>query len=61
MSGVFLHILADALGSVGAIISALLIYYKEWYVADSICSFIVSLLILSSVRPLIVSSKEILG
>lgn len=51
--GVFLHILADALGSVGVIISSILVKYYSMYVADPICSFIISLMILVSVIPLI--------
>jgi len=51
--GVFLHILADALGSVGVIISSFLVKYYEIYVADPICSFIISIMILASVVPLI--------
>lgn len=53
MHGVFLHVLADTLGSLGVIISSLLIEYKGWFVADPICSFLISLLILSSVYPLL--------
>lgn len=51
--GVFLHILADTLGSVGVIISSLLIKYYDLKVADPICSVIISLFILASVIPLI--------
>lgn len=51
--GVFLHILADALGSVGVIFSSILVKYYEMYVADPICSFIISIMILVSVVPLI--------
>jgi zinc transporter 5/7 len=46
MYGVFLHILADCLGSVGVIISSILVKYYGLYVADPICSFIISLMIL---------------
>jgi zinc transporter 5/7 len=53
MYGVFLHILADALGSVGVIFSSILVKYYNMYVADPICSFIISLMILGSVVPLI--------
>lgn len=52
----FLHILADALGSVGVIISSLLIKYYGWYIADPICSVIISVLIFVSVIPLIKST-----
>lgn len=53
MYGVFLHILADALGSVGVIFSSILVKYYKMYVADPICSFIISIMILGSVVPLI--------
>jgi zinc transporter 5/7 len=43
--GVFLHILADTLGSVGVIISSLLIRFFDWHIADPICSVIIALLI----------------
>ena len=45
VSGVFLHILADTLGSVGVIISSGLIHYFGWMIADPICSMFISVLI----------------
>ncbi|KAL7689408.1 putative cation efflux protein [Plasmopara halstedii] len=53
MYGVYLHILADTLGSVGVIISSILIHLYEWHVADSASSALISLLILTSTLPLI--------
>lgn len=53
MYGVFLHILADCLGSVGVILSSMLVKYYGFYVADPICSFIISLMILASSIPFI--------
>ena len=53
MYGVFLHVLADCLGSVGVIISSMLVKYYGLYVADPICSFIISLMILASSVPFI--------
>jgi len=53
MMGVYLHVLADALGSVGVIISSLLIQWYGWHLADPICSIIISGMILASVLPLI--------
>lgn len=44
----FLHVIGDLLGSVGAIIAAILILAFEWYIADSIASMIVSVLVLYS-------------
>jgi cobalt-zinc-cadmium efflux system protein len=44
----YLHVLGDALGSVGAIIAGLLMLAFSWYVADPIISVVVALLILKS-------------
>jgi len=60
LSGVYLHILADALGSVACIISALLIYYYDIYIADPITSIIISLLILSTTYTLLKDTSRIL-
>jgi zinc transporter 5/7 len=53
MHGVYLHVLADALGSVGVIISSLLIQWYGWHLADPVTSIIISGMILLSVVPLI--------
>lgn len=60
MRGVFLHILADTLGSVGVIISAVLMHLFGWMIADPICSIFISLLIVISVLGLIKESIYIL-
>jgi cobalt-zinc-cadmium efflux system protein len=44
----FLHVLGDMLGSVGAIVAALLIMFFGWAIADPLASVIVSALILIS-------------
>lgn len=44
----FLHVLGDLLGSVGAIIAALLIKFFGWTVADAIASILVSILVIIS-------------
>jgi cobalt-zinc-cadmium efflux system protein len=44
----YLHVLGDALGSVGAIIAGFLMLLYEWYIADPIISVVVALLILRS-------------
>ncbi|CAI2292518.1 unnamed protein product [Caenorhabditis sp. 36 PRJEB53466] len=56
MQGVFLHVLADTLGSVFVIISTLLIQWFGWVWVDPLCSLVLSLLIIGSVYPLLVSS-----
>ncbi|WP_099222844.1 cation diffusion facilitator family transporter [Listeria costaricensis] len=48
MRSAFLHVIGDLLGSVGAIIAALLIIFFGWNIADPIASVIVSALILVS-------------
>ncbi|OMO58093.1 Cation efflux protein [Corchorus olitorius] len=60
MQGIFLHVLADTLGSVGVVVSTLLIKYKGWVVADPACSIFISVMIISSVIPLLRNSGEIL-
>ncbi|XP_067114648.1 proton-coupled zinc antiporter SLC30A5 [Osmerus mordax] len=60
MRGVFLHVLADTLGSVGVIISTILIRQFGWLIADPICSLFISTLIFLSVIPLITDACEVL-
>ena len=60
MEGIFLHVLADTMGSVGVVISTLLIKYKGWLVADPACSIFISVLIVASVIPLLRNSAEVL-
>lgn len=42
----YLHVIGDALGSVGAIVAGLVMWLFGWYVADPIISVLVALLIL---------------
>ena len=56
----FLHVLADTMGSVGVIISSLLIEYFGWHISDPICSFCIGSLIFVSVIPLVRSTGSIL-
>ncbi|KZV17235.1 hypothetical protein F511_20766 [Dorcoceras hygrometricum] len=60
MRGIFLHVLADTMGSVGVVVSTLLIKYKGWLIADPACSIFISVLIILSVIPLLRNSAEIL-
>ncbi len=48
MRGAYLHVLSDMLGSVGAIIAALLIMFFGWGWADPLASVIVAVLVLRS-------------
>ncbi|MBE4907498.1 cation transporter [Bacillus luteolus] len=56
----YLHVLGDALGSVGAIIAGIVMLMFSWYIADPIISVIVALLILKSAWGVILHSIHIL-
>nr|CAG4713069.1 unnamed protein product [Naegleria fowleri] len=58
--GVYLHMIADALGSIGVITSTLIVQYLGWYIADPICSLIISVMILYTSIPLITNSSRVL-
>lgn len=60
MRGVFLHILADTLGSVGVIISAILMHLFGWMIADPICSMFIAAMIAMSVLGLVKESVWVL-
>ncbi|XP_053490783.1 zinc transporter 7 isoform X2 [Ictalurus furcatus] len=60
LQGVFLHIVADTLGSIGVIISAFLMQKYDLMIADPICSMLIALLIGISVVPLLRESIGIL-
>ncbi|MCJ1310619.1 putative zinc transporter msc2 [Agyrium rufum] len=60
MHGIFLHILADTLGSVAVVISSILIEYTGWSGFDPLASCLIAILIFASAVPLVTSSARIL-
>ncbi|KAK9248037.1 cation efflux protein [Lipomyces tetrasporus] len=58
MHGLFLHILADTLGSVGVIVSTLLTSYFGWPGFDPLASLFIAVLIFMSAIPLVTSSAN---
>ena len=58
--GAYLHILGDVLGSVGAIVGAVVIAYTGWMQVDPIISVVVSVVILRSAWRLVKESGMIL-
>ena len=60
VEGAFQHVIADMLGSVGVIISAILIIAFEWYIADPILSVVIALLIVYNTRGLIFTVLNVL-
>lgn len=60
MKSAYLHVIGDALGSVGAIIAGLLILLFDWTIADPMISVLVALLILRSAWSVLQNSIHIL-
>ena len=60
MHGIFLHVLADTLGSVAVVISTILIHYYGWSGFDPLASCLIAILIFASAIPLVASSARTL-
>ncbi|KAL8722000.1 MAG: hypothetical protein Q9225_001436 [Loekoesia sp. 1 TL-2023] len=63
MRGVFLHVMGDALGNIGVIASALIIWLTSWsgkYYADPAISLVITVIILGSAIPLCQAASRIL-
>ncbi len=58
--GAFLHVLSDALGSVGAIVSACLIWAFGWYWADPLASLIIAIFVIHSAWALLRETVAVL-
>ncbi|MEM3697057.1 MAG: cation diffusion facilitator family transporter [Candidatus Bathyarchaeia archaeon] len=60
VKGAFLHVLADALGSIGAISAGVIMYFTGWYQADAIISMMLGALIFYSSWKLVRESINVL-
>ncbi len=60
IKGAFLHLIVDALVSVGVIISGAIVYFTGWHIADPISSFIVAIVILVSTWGLLKESMKLI-
>ena len=60
IAGIFLHVLADTLGSVGLVVSTLLIRFKGWTLADPICATAIAILIIAATVPLLIRTGRLL-
>jgi len=58
--GAFLHVVADTLGSIGAISAGLIMFFTEWYYADPLISMMIGALIFYSSGKLIQDSLNVL-
>ncbi|NLJ82672.1 MAG: cation transporter [Bacteroidales bacterium] len=52
----YLHMLADALVSLGVVISGILIYFTQWYIIDAIVGIIIAVIIIISTWGLLIES-----
>ncbi|XJO70992.1 hypothetical protein BDV3_000586 [Batrachochytrium dendrobatidis] len=60
MHGMFLHVLSDTLGSVGVIVSTLLILMFGWTWTDPLCSIFIAILTIFTTWPLLKSAGNTL-
>jgi cobalt-zinc-cadmium efflux system protein len=58
--GAYLHILGDALASIGVVIGGVIIIYSGWYLIDPILSMVISLIIIYGAWSLVKESVNIL-
>ncbi len=58
--GAFLHVVSDLAGSVAAIIAGVVIYFSGWYLADTIVSLLIIILILFSSTRLLLEAFHII-
>ncbi len=60
LRGAFLHVVSDAIGSVGAIVAGLIMLSTGWYLADPLISVFIGVLILFSSWSLVKDSLSVL-
>ncbi len=60
VKGAFLHVVADTLGSVGAIFAGIIMFFTEWYLVDPLISIMIGVLIFYSSGKFVRDSLNIL-
>jgi zinc transporter 5/7 len=60
MQGIYLHIMADALGSLAVVVSTILVRFTGWSGFDPLASCMIAILIFASAIPLVYSTATIL-
>lgn len=60
MRGAWLHVLSDALGSVGALVAGALVYWKGWTWADPVASAVIALLVVRASWRLLMEATNVL-
>ena len=59
VKGAFLHLMVDALVSVGVVISGLIVYYTGYNIIDPIISIIIAIIIIITTRSLLIESLRL--
>ncbi|MBN2384962.1 cation transporter [bacterium] len=60
IKGAILHLFADALGSIGAVVAALIMLFRDWALVDPLVSIAIGCIILAGTWPLMRDSVRIL-
>lgn len=60
LRGAWLHVVSDALGSVGAIVAGILVWWKNWTWADPAVSAVIALLVIRSAKSLLDDAVRVL-
>jgi len=60
VKGAFLHVVADTLGSVGAISAGIIMFFTKWYLIDPLISIMIGVLIFYSSGKLVRDSVNVL-
>ncbi|MCJ1249289.1 putative zinc transporter msc2 [Trapelia coarctata] len=58
MHGIFLHVMADTLGSVAVVVSTILIHYTGWVGFDPLASCLIAIAIFAAAVPLVSSTAK---
>lgn len=56
----FMHVISDAISSVGVIVGGVIIYFTRWYVVDPILGILIGILILRGAYELVKEASDIL-
>lgn len=56
----FIHVLGDFIQSVGVLVAALLIYFLDWKLADPICTFVFSVIVLATTFSILRDALQVL-
>ena len=60
LRGAWLHVLSDALGSIGAVLAGLLIWLRGWHWADPVASLVIALFVVHSAWSLLRETVAVL-